>query len=144
MKHWKGWKWWYVVSVPVLAGVLLYAASGTIVTWTGKGSRRGTVEFTIESPSMGSAANFLPGTTGTNALGTSALRFSDVQTVNATVSGTLTAAGVNVSGGFVVPTVDIDTTTPTVAGQLVKTSAFVIYIGTATTSTSSWTKVGGQ
>lgn len=75
-----------------LAGlpILMEAASGTIWTLTGKGSRRNTVEITLESPTMGSAANLNPGTNNANALGTSSLRWSDVQTTDLTAADDVT------------------------------------------------------
>ena len=42
------------------------------------------------------------------------------------------------------PTMDIAVTTPTVAGQLVKTSAYVVYVSTNTTGVNGWVKVGSQ
>jgi hypothetical protein len=63
------------------------------------GSRRNTVEVTLESPSLGSAANLLPGTDNTNALGSSTKRWSDMQTVLATIGGTATLSGAtNIAG----------------------------------------------
>jgi hypothetical protein len=44
--------------VALVAVSLAYAATGTIWTLTGKGSRRNTVEFSIESPTVGTAAKF--------------------------------------------------------------------------------------
>lgn len=46
-----------------------YAADGTIWTLTGNGSRRNTVEWTVESPTVGTAAHLLPGTNAANNIG---------------------------------------------------------------------------
>ena len=60
---------WFV-GVALIVGVAIgYAATGDIVTWTGKGSRRGTVEFKISSASMNAAADIVPGTNNANSLG---------------------------------------------------------------------------
>jgi hypothetical protein len=60
---------WFV-GVALVVGVAIgYAATGDIVTWTGKGSRRGTVEFKISSASMNTAADIVPGTNNANSLG---------------------------------------------------------------------------
>ena len=64
-----------------------------------------------------------------------------------TVGGATTLTGAVTFGStVVVPTVDITVTSPTVLGQLVKTSAYVLYIGTCVTpsKTTNWIKVGAQ
>lgn len=135
-----------IAVVGILAGFVSFAVADSPVrnSIKGTGARRDTVEFQWVEPTAGSAMNMVPGVTNTNALGTSSLRWSDVQTVNATVTGTLTAAAVSVSGGFVIPTVDITTTSPTVVGQLIKTSTYVVYVATNVTDLGGWVKVGGQ
>lgn len=135
-----------IAVVGILAGFVSFAVADSPVrnSIKGTGARRDTVEFQWVEPTAGSAMNMVPGVTGTNALGTSSLRWSDVQTVNATVTGTLTAGAVSVSGGFVIPTVDITTTSPTVVGQLIKTSTYVVYVATNVTDLNGWVKVGGQ
>lgn len=64
---------------------IIFAASGTIHTWTGKGSRRNTVEFEIREPTVGTAADFIPGTDNANSLGTSSAAWDDIQTYDLTV-----------------------------------------------------------
>jgi hypothetical protein len=46
--------------------------------------------------------------------------------------------------GAAIPLVDVTVTSPTVAGVLVRTSAYVVYISTNTTNLLGWVKVGGQ
>jgi hypothetical protein len=73
------------------------------------------------------------------------------------MSGATTLSGaVNLSGGVtvssqatfsvapVIPTVNIAVSSPTAAGQIVKTSDYVVYISTGIGNISYWTKVGGQ
>ncbi|RTL20764.1 MAG: hypothetical protein EKK55_17415 [Rhodocyclaceae bacterium] len=71
-------KWLFGLFSGILVASVVYAASGTIQTWTGKGSRRGTVEMELVSPSVGSAANLVPGTNNANSLGTLTLQWKDV------------------------------------------------------------------
>lgn len=128
----------------LLLGLLLvaggvWAESDVRNAIKGTGARRDTIEFQFVEPTAGSAMNMVPGVTNTNALGTSSLRWSDIQTTNLTVAGTLTA-----SGGVVIPTVDITVSSPTVNGQLIQTTAHVIYVATNTTNLGGWVKVGGQ
>ncbi len=84
-----------------LAGILIGSAigpavgnaveqAGWITGWLGKGSRRNTREFSITSGSSIGAANFVPGTDNTNALGTSSLRFSNVFSTLLNISGAAT------------------------------------------------------
>lgn len=61
-----------------VAYAIAHAAAGTISTWTGKGSRRNTVEIELVSPTVGTAANLVPGANNTNSLGTLALQWKDV------------------------------------------------------------------
>lgn len=84
--------------------------------------------------------------------------FTDLKTTgdllvgnNATITGDLAVAGdSSVSGGLALDFVTLDSavnvsvTTPTVVGQLVRDASFILYIATATTSTSDWIKVGTQ
>lgn len=56
----------------------------------GTGSTRDTVQFEIVTLAVGGSAVLRPGTDNANALGTSSLRFSDVQTYNATIAGNTT------------------------------------------------------
>lgn len=84
-------KWLFTGFIALACAVIVYAATGTIVTWTGMGSRRNTVEFTIESASIGSAAAFLPGTDNTNALGSASKRFSNIYAAAATIDSPITA-----------------------------------------------------
>lgn len=46
--------------------------------------------------------------------------------------------------GYKLPVVNVAVSTPTAAGLLVRTSAYVVYISTATTGVASWSKVGAQ
>lgn len=133
--------------VLALIAVTAWAGSVYIHTWTGSGSRRNTVEFSIAASAPGSAASFLPGTTNTNALGSSSLRFSNVYTTLLNVSGASTMTGaVTFTAPPIVPTVDVTVSTPTSAqvGGLAQTSAHVLYIATAAVSISDWIKVGAQ
>jgi hypothetical protein len=132
--------------VALVAVSLAYAATGTIWTLTGKGSRRNTVEFSIESPTVGTAAKFLPGTDNTNALGSSTLRFSDVQTVLATIggattiSGLLTASTTTLTGGFApwgYPAPDAGLI-PTTTGQIVRNTTSGGFCYSTGTAASSW------
>lgn len=111
----------------VVAVGLAYAADGTIVTWTGKGSRRSTTEFEIRSSALGSAADLIPGTANANKLGTTSLYWKDV------ISARL---------GFGT-TITVGTTVPDYAGQLGVDTAYVVYVATGT-GASQWSKVGGQ
>jgi hypothetical protein len=68
-----------------------------------------------------------------------ATKFTDVEARDLTVTRTL-----SVTLGVPLPVVDVAVTSPTVAGVLVRTSAYVVYISTATGAVSNWSKVGGQ
>lgn len=48
---------WMALAAFLGLSTLLYAAPGTIVQWTGKSSRRNTVEMKLESHSIGTAAD---------------------------------------------------------------------------------------
>jgi len=82
----------YYITVLAVLGltVLAFATSVDIHTWTGAGSRSNTVEFKIQEATVGSAADFIPGTDNANSLGTSSLRFDDIQSYDATLSDDLT------------------------------------------------------
>lgn len=102
-----------------LAGILGFAAIAFAAVnsgfpfasqqWAGYGSKRGVVQFVITAASNGASSDFLPGVTGVNSLGTSALRFlnayittlnvsgASTLTGNVTASGTLTANQANLS-----------------------------------------------
>jgi hypothetical protein len=129
----------------LLGVVVVWAASGDIEIWTGMGSRRNTVEFKIATPTIGSPSVFVPGTNNANALGTTALRFSNIYTTLLNVSGLITA-----STGLATPTLvlsnvlDITVSTPSAVGQMGVTSAGVLYVATSAVTTSSWVKVGAQ
>lgn len=136
-----------------LAGIL-YAA-GTqypyfIAPFRGMGSRNNTVEFAVQVPSAGAAAIFAPGTTNTNALGSTSLRFSNVFTQLLNVAGTATVAvssnttSTTTPFVFFVPTLDVTVTTPTVVGQMGVTSAGKVYVATTTVDVNSWKIVGTQ
>ena len=69
----------------LLAGLLavaayVYAAAYPYYhsRWLGMGSKQNTEQFSIQTPSSGASAILVPGVTNTNALGTTALRFSNV------------------------------------------------------------------
>ena len=103
-----------------VAGLLFGAIIGPLVagvgypvivsSWLGDGAKRNTVQYQIRIPSSGSSAQFVPGTDNTNPLGTSSLRFSDVQTYDLTaaddvvvsddlaVTDDITAADITVTG----------------------------------------------
>jgi len=109
---------------------------GDIETWTGMGARRNTEEFKVNEPTVGTAADFIPGTDNTNSLGTSALRFDDVQTYDLTVADDLTVTDdAAISGDL------------TTAGLIVETPVtYTIGAGTSVTPTSSFgvfTTTGG-
>lgn len=118
--------------------------------WTGMGSRNNTTEFSIQVPSSGAAAILAPGTTNTNALGSSSLVFSNVYSQLLTVGGTATVAvSSNTTSTttpflYLIPNLDVTVTTPTIIGQLGSTSAGKLYISTATQSVGSWKIVGTQ
>lgn len=61
-------------------------------------------------------------------------RFGNVQTANLTATGTVTLGTAT----------DVTTSTPSVVGQLVRTSANVLYISTGTATPYQWAKVGAQ
>lgn len=104
----------------------------------GTGARRDTIEFEFIEPSAGSAQNLEPGTDNTNALGTSSKRFSDVQTLDATIGDDLavtddmtvgddavfgsTVTETATFNGLIRPAIHITpdaSVTPTAAGQLI-------------------------
>lgn len=83
-------------ALGVVLGVsLAYAATYPylIAPYRGMGARHNTLEFAIQVPSAGAAAIFAPGTTNTNALGSTLLRFSNVFTTLLNVSGLATFSG---------------------------------------------------
>lgn len=61
--------------------------------WLGTGTKNATEQFSIQTPSAGASAIFVPGVTNTNALGTTALRFSNVFSILGNFSGPITASG---------------------------------------------------
>lgn len=61
--------------------------------WLGTGTTRNTEQFSIQTPSAGASAIFVPGVTDTNALGSTALRFSNVYSVLGNYSGAVTFGG---------------------------------------------------
>jgi hypothetical protein len=156
----KGFKvpYWALLVGLVGLSASVYSASGTIVTWTGMGSRRNTVEVTLESPSLGSAANLLPGTDNTNALGSSTKRWSDMQTVLATIGGTATLSGAtNIAGATTITALLTASTTtltggfapwshptprasliPTTTGQIVRNSTSGGFCYSTGTSAGAW------
>ena len=78
----------------VLIGLIfcppIYADSTHRNSIMGTGARRNTIEIEFVEPSAGSALNMVPGTDNTNALGTSSLRYSDVQTYDLTAADDVT------------------------------------------------------
>lgn len=68
-----------------------------------------------------------------------ATKFTDV-----TVTGDLVVGDQATFGALVVPSANVLTSTPTVVGQIVRDSSFVVYIGTNTTGVNGWQKVGTQ
>ena len=92
-------------------------------------------------------------TTYTNLKATNDLYVGNDATVvdDLTVGGDLALTGNASIGGnatldylVLSQAVNVAVTTPTVVGQLVRTSAYVVYIGTGTARTDQWVKVGGQ
>jgi len=69
-----------------------------------------------------------------------ATKFTELEASTMTVTNRLTAGSVLAA----LPVVDITVSSPTVAGALVRTSAYVVYIGTNTTNLQGWVKVGAQ
>ena len=63
---------------------------------------------------------------------------------NVGISGTATVGSLSNSGVTVVGVVDVTVSTPSAVGQLVRTSANILYISTATATAGSWQKVGAQ
>lgn len=112
--------------VGIIATMALFAADGTIQTWTGKGSRRNTVEMELRSASIGSAAALLPGTTETNDIGSTSLYWNEVYTEG-------------IAFGTAVST----TSSPSQAGLLRRNSSNELYISTGT-GAGAWVKVGAQ
>lgn len=136
----------------LMAVAVLGFAAGTqypyyIAPFRGMGARNNTLEFAVQVPSAGAAAIFAPGTTNTNALGSTALRFSNVFTTLLNASGAITASGgIVASNPFRIPTVDVAVTSPTAnVGDMVATSAGVVYVSTNSAGIlTSWMKVGTQ
>ena len=88
----------YLAGLAVfMAGSLVYGAQ-KLLTVTGNGARRNTVEFEFQTSSEGSAADFVPGTDNTNSLGTSSLAWDDIQTEDITVQDDLTVTGLATVG----------------------------------------------
>ena len=110
--------YWIVLSL-VSGGIIasLWAESSYRNTIMGTGARRNTVEFNWVEPSAGSAMNMVPGTTNTNALGTSALRWSDVQTTNLTAAGNVTINGNTTVGDAAADTLTVNAATWTVSSK---------------------------
>jgi hypothetical protein len=87
MKKFKG----YLLALAIFAIPSIYfAADGTIHFWTGKGPRHNTLEMELREPTVGTAADLLPGADNTNSLGTSSLAWDDVQTYDISVLDDLT------------------------------------------------------
>jgi len=63
---------------------------------------------------------------------------------NVDITGTLNVDGNATLAKLVIPEVNVLTSTPTVAGQIVRDSSFKVYIGTNTTGVNGWQKVGTQ
>lgn len=85
-----------ISAVLLSAGILL--AQQKIWTMTGNGARRNTVEYQIQTTTVGSAADLVPGTDNTNSLGTSSLAWDDIQTEDLTVQDDLTVTGLATIG----------------------------------------------
>lgn len=81
-----------------------------------------------------------------------ATKFTSLHVTNdLTVEGnstfaTMTVSTVTASAFSVikVPLANVTTSTPTVLGQIVRDSNYILYIGTNTTGTNGWQKVGTQ
>jgi len=62
-----------------------------------------------------------------------------------TISGTTSVTGqMTFSVAPIIPIVDVAVTSPTAAGQIVRTSANVVYVSSAAVAVSNWLKVGAQ
>lgn len=61
------------------------------------------------------------------------------------INGATTVTGqMTFSTGPILPIVDVAVTSPTVAGQVVRTSANVVYVSSAAVAVSNWLKLGAQ
>lgn len=138
-------KRWAVLSGLALASVLagflsaaIFTESGFITGWWGKGSRNNTMEFAITSGASIGTANFVPGTDNINSLGTSSLRFSDMQTYDLTVADDLTVTdAVTVSGTLAAQNANVSiqlSTAPRTSSTIVMKS----------TGTLVWNTTGNQ
>lgn len=137
-----------VFGLVVGVAALIWAYPYPNIHWTGygEGSNR-TAGFRIQTPSAGSVPVFVPTANNTFALGTTALRFSNVFTTLMNVSGAITASGgIVASNPFRLPTVDVAVTSPTAnVGDMVVTSAGTVYVSTNSAALiTSWMKVGTQ
>lgn len=115
-----------VIGMAVVSAVL--AATGTIQTWTGKGSRRSTVEMELVSPSLGSPADLLPGTANVHDLGNTTRYWNDAY-----------------AGSFIVKATVSTQTTPVEIGIIARSSINTqeLYISTAVAA-QGWQKIGAQ
>ncbi len=132
------------LALVVAFAIGAYTADGTIWTMTGNGSRRNTVEWVIESPTVGSAADLLPGADSTNSLGSSTLALLEafIDTVTAT---DLAATDADLT--TVTFSVTTDTSAaPTAAGiiGMGATPDFDLFVSTCTTVAGCWQAVGSQ
>lgn len=122
----------------VLCGMLAFpalAADGTIHTWTGKGSRHNTTEMEIRSPSLGTAADFIPGTDGSGNLGTASNSWANVNTDDLTVNDDLTVTdALTVNGNVTAGDAATDTFTFTGSTVIIPTTG--LYFGTAAANTN--------
>jgi hypothetical protein len=84
-------KKWFLPAMFMLVGFAGYVIGANIYPyyhgrWMGTGTKQNVEQFSINTPSAGASAIFSPGVDNTNALGTSALRFSAIYAYDATLS----------------------------------------------------------
>jgi hypothetical protein len=118
----------------VFVGAVWAANNTNLFNVFGTGADRNTLMFYIEDDGD---AVFSQDVAVTGTLTTTG---ATTQTGALGVTGMITA-----TGGLTLPIVDVTVSSPTVLGQVVSTSAGLLYISTAAVAdVDSWVKVGGQ
>jgi len=85
------------------------------------------------------ALAYAASTTFTNVRVKGSLQVAGVSTMDSVSAGQVT-----LTGGLILPVVDVAVSTPSAAGLLVRTAASVVYISTGTANPTQWSKVGAQ
>jgi hypothetical protein len=119
---------WFVGVALVVGITIAYAASGDIVTWTGMGSRRNSVEFKITSATIGNPADLVPGANNANSIG--------IVTTNELKNGFF-ATGLGIPSNAA-PRTNV---TPARAGMLIFNSAGGEVCVSTGTLVSTWAKL---